>query len=96
MGCSFNNEEAVSFLDKIHGEDNWKTLFQAFNKEDFYPYDKTGDVSSLETPTLCIVGEEQHSEVSAAINYKQLNSDIKISVIPFAGHLVHSNLIYTH
>ncbi|MGD7053399.1 alpha/beta fold hydrolase [Sutcliffiella horikoshii] len=85
----FNNEEAVSFLNEIHGENDWKALLQSFNNEDFYPFDKTGDVSDLEIPILCIVGEEQEVEVSAAITYKQLNPNINISVIPFAGHLVH-------
>ncbi|MFD2045293.1 alpha/beta fold hydrolase [Ornithinibacillus salinisoli] len=85
----FNNKEAVSFLNEIHGKNDWKTLLQSFNDDDFYPFDKTGDVSSLNIPTLCIVGEKQKLEVSAAITYKRLNSNINISVVPFAGHLVH-------
>lgn len=85
----FNNEEAVSFLNEIHGENDWKSLLQSFNNDDFYPFDETGDVSNIKIPTLCIVGEKQEIEISAAITYKQLNSNINISVIPFAGHLVH-------
>ncbi|MEA1855186.1 alpha/beta hydrolase [Cytobacillus sp. FSL W7-1323] len=85
----FNNEEAVAFLNEIHGESDWKLLLQSFNDEDFYPFDKTGDVSDIKIPTLCIVGEKQEIEVSAAITYKQLNYNINISVIPFSGHLVH-------
>jgi pimeloyl-ACP methyl ester carboxylesterase len=85
----FINEEAVSFLNEIHGENDWKTLLYSFNEDGFYPFDETGDVSNIKIPTLCIVGEKQNLEVSAAITYKQLNSNISISVIPFAGHLVH-------
>ncbi|TYS58112.1 alpha/beta hydrolase [Sutcliffiella horikoshii] len=85
----FDNEEAVSFLNEIHGENNWKSLLHSFNEDGFYPFDETGDVSNIKIPTLCIVGEKQNLEVSAAITYKQLNSNINISVIPFAGHLVH-------
>lgn len=87
----FNNEEAVSFLNEIHGENDWKALLRSFNHDDFYPFDKTGDVVSLEVPALCMVGEQQELEVSAAVLYKQLNSTINISVVPFAGHLVHRN-----
>ncbi len=80
----FSNEEAVSFLNEIHGENDWKTLLYSFNEDGFYPFDETGDVSNIRLPTLCIVGEKQNLEVSAAITYKQLNSNINIS-----GHLVH-------
>jgi esterase len=85
----FKNEEAVSILNEMHGENDWKTLLQSFNNDDFYPFDKTGDVADLKVPTLCMVGEQQELEVSAAVTYKQLNSRIKIAVVPFAGHLVH-------
>ncbi|MDX8363387.1 alpha/beta hydrolase [Cytobacillus sp. IB215316] len=85
----FNDEEAVAYLNEIHGENDWKSLLQSFNDDDFYPFDKTGDVSNIKTPTLCIVGEKQDLEVSSALTYKQFNSNINISVIPFAGHLVH-------
>lgn len=85
----FNNEEAVSFLNEIHGENDWKTLLRSFNHADFYPFDKTGDVATLKIPTLCMVGEQQNLEVSAAATYKLLNAHINMSIIPFAGHLVH-------
>ncbi|WP_411334397.1 alpha/beta fold hydrolase [Metabacillus indicus] len=85
----FANEEAVAFLNEIHGENDWKSLLQSFNEADFYPFHATGDVSGLEIPVLCLVGENQELEVEAAVAYKQLYSAINIAVIPFAGHLVH-------
>ncbi|MBM7578590.1 alpha/beta fold hydrolase [Jeotgalibacillus terrae] len=85
----FDNQEAVTFLNDIHGDNDWKATLQSFTAEDFYPFDETGDVSSLKTPTLCVVGDQQELEVSAALTYKQLNQNINISVIPFSGHLVH-------
>lgn len=85
----FNDEKSVSILNEIHGENDWKKLLRSFNNDDFYPFDKTGNVGSLRVPTLCLVGEKQELEVSAAASYKQLNSHINISVIPLAGHLVH-------
>lgn len=98
----FNDEEAVSILNEMHGENDWKTLLSSFNNDDFYPFDHTGNVANLKVPTLCMVGEQEKLEVSAAVTYKKLNSHINISVIPFAGHLVHrdqpelySQVLYT-
>ncbi|MFC4323102.1 alpha/beta fold hydrolase [Litchfieldia salsa] len=85
----FNDEEAVGYLNEIHGESDWKTLLRSFNDDDFYPFDELGDVSSLKIPTLCIVGDKEELEISAVTTYKMLNPTFNISVIPFAGHLVH-------
>ena len=85
----FENEEVVSILDEIHGNNDWKALLRSFQDDDFYPFDETGDVSNLAVPALCMVGEVEKNEISAAVTYKQLNSDIHFSIIPFAGHLVH-------
>ncbi|GEN44624.1 alpha/beta fold hydrolase [Alkalibacillus haloalkaliphilus] len=85
----FNNEEAVSYLNEIHEDNDWKTLLKSFSDEDFYPFEQTGEVSQLAMPTLYMVGEQQDLEVSAAITYKQFNPKIHTSVIPLAGHLVH-------
>ncbi len=52
---------------------------------------KTGDVANLQIPTLCIVGGDSEDEVTAATTFKQLNKNIHIAVIPFAGHLVHND-----
>lgn len=84
-----NNKEAVAYLNEIHGESDWKALLRFMAADDFYPFEQTGHVSALQVPALCLVGEQQELEVSAAVTYKQLNSNIHISVIPFAGHLVH-------
>ena len=85
----FENEEVVSILNEIHGNNDWKALLRSFQDDDFYPFDETGDVSNLAVPALCMVGEVEKNEISAAVTYKQLNSDIHVSIIPFAGHLVH-------
>ncbi|KAB2331909.1 alpha/beta fold hydrolase [Bacillus mesophilum] len=85
----FHNDEAVAYLNEIHGDNDWKSLLRFMAEDDFYPFEHTGNVSALQMPTLYTVGEQQEQEVSAAITYKQLNPNIHISVIPFAGHLVH-------
>lgn len=76
-------------LNEIHGDTDWKTSLRSFNNDEFYPFDKTGDVAELKVATLCMMGEQQELEVSSTVRYKQLNSNINISVIPFVGHLVH-------
>ncbi|MGE7603447.1 alpha/beta fold hydrolase [Peribacillus sp. NPDC097675] len=85
----FENEEVVSILDEIHGKNDWKALLRSFQEDDFYPFDETGDVSNLRVPTLCLFGEAEENERSAAISYKQLKPDVHVSIIPLAGHLVH-------
>ena len=85
----FNDAVTVSILNEIHGDTDWKTSLRSFNNDNFYPFDKTGDVADLKVPTLCMMGEQQELEVSSTVKYKQLNSNINISIIPFAGHLVH-------
>ncbi|WP_404469808.1 hypothetical protein [Sutcliffiella horikoshii] len=41
-------------------------------------------------PTLFMVGEENANETKVATIIGRSNKQIHISVIPFAGHLVHS------
>lgn len=85
----FENLEIVEALNNMHGNNDWKTLIKSFNSDDFYPFNETGDLSDVKSPILCIVGGTEDLEISAAITYKERNPDINISVIPFAGHLVH-------
>lgn len=84
-----NNEEAAAYLNEIHGENDWKALLRFMAADNFYPFEHTGNVSELKVPALCLVGDQQELEVSAAVTYKKLNPNIHIGVIPFAGHLVH-------
>lgn len=63
--------------------------FRSFNDDGFYPFSKTGEVSELGMPVMYMIGEEREPEIEAALTYKSLNPRIHLSVIPFAGHLVH-------
>lgn len=85
----FENKEAVAFLNDIHGNNDWKALLHSFQAEDFYPFEEIGDVGNLTVPTICLVGEKQSIEVSAAVTFQEKNPKIHMAVIPFAGHLVH-------
>lgn len=85
------NEEVVKYMNQIHENSDWKALFESWQVKDWYPFDETGDVANLQIPTLCIVGGDSEDEVTAATTFKQLNGNIHIAVIPFAGHLVHND-----
>ncbi|TXR88780.1 alpha/beta hydrolase [Bacillus sp. SH7-1] len=85
------NEEFVTYMNQIHEKSDWKALLESWQVKDWYPFDETGDVASLQVPTLCIAGGDSEDEVTAATTFKQLNDNIHIAVIPFAGHLVHND-----
>lgn len=85
------NEEVVTYMNQIHEKSDWKALLESWQVKDWYPFDEIGDVANLQIPTLCIVGGDSEDEVTAATTFKQLNGNIHIAVIPFAGHLVHND-----
>ena len=85
------NEEVITYMNQIHEKSDWKALLESWQVKDWYPFDETGDVASLQVPTLCIAGGDSEDEVTAATTFKQLNGNIHIAVIPFAGHLVHND-----
>ncbi|MDF9558636.1 alpha/beta hydrolase [Bacillus tropicus] len=85
------NEEVVTYMNQIHEKSDWKVLLESWQVKDWYPFDETGEVANLQIPTLCIAGGDSEDEVTAATTFKQLNKNIHIAVIPFAGHLVHSD-----
>ncbi|WP_433958148.1 alpha/beta fold hydrolase [Cytobacillus horneckiae] len=84
----FSNKEAVSYLNQIHGDNDWISLLRSFHEQD-YPFHETGDVKEIQLPTMCIAGGDVDREFEAALKYKELNQRINMAIIPFAGHLVH-------
>lgn len=92
-----SNSDIASILDEMHGGGDWRSLFQSVIEggED-YPFDQVSNVSDISVPMLCISGGSSKKEVANALNFKRLNPEIHISVIPFAGHLVSEDqpLIY--
>ncbi|WP_404431430.1 alpha/beta fold hydrolase [Sutcliffiella horikoshii] len=82
------NEQVVAYFDQLH--DDWREFINLSAEEDSYPFEETADLSGLEMPTLFMVGEKKANEVKGAVIVPRLNKQIHVSVIPFAGHLVHS------
>ncbi|WP_241773312.1 alpha/beta hydrolase [Bacillus sp. LL01] len=83
------NKEIKSYFDQLHGM-GWEEFINLARQEDSYPFEETANLGRLEMPTLFMVGEENANETSGAIIYGGLSKQIHVSVIPFAGHLVHS------
>lgn len=92
------NSEIASILDEMHGDGDWRKLFQfIITNEVPYPFDQIKKVGNIGIPMLCISGGSSEKEVTNALNFRELNPDIHISIIPFAGHLVSEEqpLIYS-
>ncbi|MEN2466123.1 alpha/beta hydrolase [Ornithinibacillus sp. JPR2-1] len=83
-----NSKDAIDYFNEIH-EGDWLNLLKDFQSEDWYPFQETGDLSSLQMPTMLLVGEENPLEVIGAVEYPKQLQGIHVSVIPFAGHLPH-------
>lgn len=82
------NEETVNYFNSIH-EGNWQELIKSVQDTDWYPFEETEDLSTLDTPTLFIVGEDAELEIIGAVKYPETNDKIRVSIIPYAGHTPH-------
>ncbi|WP_339149257.1 MULTISPECIES: alpha/beta hydrolase [unclassified Sutcliffiella] len=83
------NEQIRAYFDQLHGK-GWEDFIKLASQEDSYPFEETADLEGVELPTLFMVGEKNTHETRGAIFYGGLSQHIHISIIPFAGHLVHS------
>ncbi|TYS54427.1 alpha/beta hydrolase [Sutcliffiella horikoshii] len=83
------DEQVGAYFEQLHG-DGWREFINLAEEEDSYPFEETSDLGGLEMPTLFMVGGENANETRGVIIAPLLNKQIHVSVIPFAGHLVHS------
>jgi pimeloyl-ACP methyl ester carboxylesterase len=83
------NDEAIHYFNSIH-DSNWREFLMQSINEDWYPFNLTMDLSALKCPTLYIVGEDKKHEIEGASIYAIQNKHIHVAVVPYAGHLVHS------
>lgn len=94
-----SNSEMASVLNEMHGNRHWKKIFQAaIDDELLYPFEHTSNVLNISVPMICISGGSSQQEIANAVNFKNINPDIHIAVIPFAGHIVSEEqpLLYSH
>ncbi|SES90845.1 Pimeloyl-ACP methyl ester carboxylesterase [Oceanobacillus limi] len=80
--------DTANYFNAIHDGD-WKELLHSTQNTDWYPFDETADLSMLNMPILFIVGEQNEHETIGTITYPKTNENIHVSIIPFAGHVVH-------
>lgn len=83
-----SDPETEGYFNSIHYGD-WKELLRTTEESDWYPFDQTTDLSTLDFPVLYIVGENNPLETVGALSYPKMNKNIHVSIIPFAGHTVH-------
>lgn len=82
------SQEAIALFDSMH-EGDWRKLLYETRDPEWYPFEETKDLGTLTMPILFMVGENQPDEVNTTTIYPKTNKNVHVSVIPFAGHLVH-------
>ena len=85
-----HHEESVKYLDSIHMSD-WKQFLYMGRNEEWYPFEETKDLNGITCPVLYMVGEGNKDETKGAIVYPLMKENVHVSIIPFAGHLIHSD-----
>lgn len=90
------NEDLVNRFNQLHQSD-WKQFLYMARNEDWYPFHETNNLEGIQAPILCMVGEGSKHETKSAMEYSKMKDNVHVAIIPFAGHLVHSEqpLIYT-
>ncbi|MGM7701848.1 alpha/beta fold hydrolase [Pseudalkalibacillus sp. Hm43] len=81
--------ESVAYHDQLHSSD-WKQFMYMCQDQDWYPFQFTADISDIKPPMLFIVGEQNKEEVKTVSTYQSMKDNLHVCVLPFAGHLVHS------
>ena len=91
-----HHEESVKYFDRVHRFD-WKQFLYMGRNEEWYPFEETKDLDGIACPVLYMVGEENKDETKGSIVYPLMKENVHVSIIPFAGHLIHSDQpeIYT-
>ncbi|MER2171557.1 MAG: hypothetical protein ABS938_13115 [Psychrobacillus psychrodurans] len=90
------SKEIGSYFDQIHASD-WRQFIHFGKDEKWYPFEDVKAVTEFEFPVLFIVGENKLNETIGATIYPEKNPNIRVAIVPFAGHLVHTEQpeIYT-
>lgn len=90
------SKEIANYFDQIHASD-WRQFIHFGKDENWYPFEDVKAVTEFEFPVLFIVGENRPNETIGASIYPEINPNIRIAIVPFAGHLVHEEQpeIYT-
>ncbi len=82
-------QQNVAYFDRLHPDNYWRELLESSFVPDWYPFGYTVNLNGIDSPILVMVGEEAKDEVKSAIAYKESSENVKIAILPFAGHMVH-------
>lgn len=83
------NEEAIGYFDNLHDTD-WRQFIYLGQNEDWYPFKDMKAFDDFNFQSLFVVGERNPWETVAVNIYPKNNKNVHVAVIPFAGHLVHT------
>ncbi|MDP5274052.1 alpha/beta fold hydrolase [Chengkuizengella axinellae] len=87
MNIEENDRKTAIYLEGVHGEkykDTLKKVLYVMTYE--YPTVAEESISSFKLPTLVLNGSNDLHEINAALFMKSKNPEIKIGLIPGAGH----------
>ena len=82
------NKELTGYFDQLHMSD-WRQFIHFGKDENWYPFEDVKAVTEFEFPVLFIVGENKSNETIGASIYPKVNPNVRVAIVPFAGHLVH-------
>ncbi|MFP3355758.1 alpha/beta hydrolase [Planococcus sp. SIMBA_143] len=91
----FKYEETNAYFDQLHKGD-WRKLIEMGQSEEWYPFEETNDLSGIHAPILYIAGEGNPNETKGVLYYPGKHENVRVSVIPFASHLVHAEQAELH
>ncbi|MGB6780334.1 MAG: alpha/beta hydrolase [Planococcus citreus] len=91
----FQYEETNAYFDQLHKGD-WRKLIEMGQSEEWYPFEETNDLSGIHAPILYIAGEGNPNETKGVLYYPGKHENVRVSVIPFASHLVHAEQAELH
>lgn len=83
-----NSKDLSSYFDQLHTSD-WRQFIHFGKDENWYPFEDVKSVTEFEFPVLFIVGEYKPNETIGASIYPKVNTNVRVAIVPFAGHLVH-------
>lgn len=82
--------EIGGYFDQLHTSD-WRQFIYLAKEENWYPFEDVATITGFNFPVLFMVGENKANETIGASILPNGNKNIHIAIIPFAGHLVHTD-----
>lgn len=85
-----NSKEIAGYFDQLHLSD-WRQFIYFGRDENWYPFEDVVAIAEFNFPVLFMVGEDKANETIGASILPKRNINIHIAIVPFAGHLVHTD-----